>query len=427
MAKITKRNIDKLIAAQPIADTVVWDDEVRGFGVRLKPSGTVSYLVQYRNEDGRSRRLTLGRHGVLAPEQARKDARATLGLVARGGDPAEERQTRRKAMSVGELCDIYLSAAEKGLIRGKRRRPKKASTIATDRGRIERHIKPLLGSRKVRDLAQHDINKFIRDVASGKTATVVKTKPRGRARVTGGRGTASRTVGLLGGILSYAVSEGVIETNPARGAERFEDNRRAVRLTPSQYRDLGRALVSAESEGQNKSSIEIAWLICLSGCRRGEAVGLQVAEIDKRQNVLNLIDSKEGTSIRPIGTAPLDRLKKLDIEGEYMFPATDSKKPYGGFPKAWQRLVRRAEMPEITPHVLRHSFASEAHDLGFSEPTIAALLGHHSGSTTRGYIHHVDSALIMAADSISRHILGMMLGRSSVTKRHPRVTGKDRT
>ncbi|MEQ8246672.1 MAG: tyrosine-type recombinase/integrase [Alphaproteobacteria bacterium] len=318
-------------------------------------------------------------------------------------------------MTVGELCDIYLSAVEKGLIRGKRRRPKKASTIATDRGRIERHIKPLLGSRKVRDLAQHDVNKFIRDVASGKTATDVRTKPRGRARVTGGRGTASRTVGLLGGILSYAVSEGVIETNPARGAERFEDNRRAVRLTPSQYRDLGRALVSAESEGQNKSAIEIAWLICLSGCRRGEAVGLQPAEIDKRQNVLNLIDSKEGTSIRPIGTAPMDRLKKLNIKGGYMFPATGNKKPYGGFPKAWQRIVRRAEMPEITPHVLRHSFASEAHDLGFSEPTIAALLGHHSGSTTRGYIHHVDSALIMAADSVSRHILGMMLGRPSVT------------
>lgn len=415
MAKITKRNVDKLIATQPVADTVVWDDEVRGFGVRLKPSGTVSYLVQYRNEDGRSRRLTLGRHGVLAPEQARKDARATLGVVARGGDPAEERQTRRRAMTVGELCDIYLSAVEKGLIRGKRRRPKKASTIATDRGRIERHIKPLLGSRKVRDLAQHDVNKFIRDVASGKTATDVRTKPRGRARVTGGRGTASRTVGLLGGILSYAVSEGVIETNPARGAERFEDNRRAVRLTPSQYRDLGRALVSAESEGQNKSAIEIAWLICLSGCRRGEAVGLQPAEIDKRQNVLNLIDSKEGTSIRPIGTAPMDRLKKLNIKGGYMFPATGNKKPYGGFPKAWQRIVRRAEMPEITPHVLRHSFASEAHDLGFSEPTIAALLGHHSGSTTRGYIHHVDSALIMAADSVSRHILGMMLGRPSVT------------
>jgi integrase-like protein len=107
-------------------------------------------------------------------------------------------------MTVKELCEQYVKDAEKGLILGKGQRPKKASTLLVDKSRIHRHIIPLLGVRRVKDIAQSDINRFIRDVVSGKTKADIKTKVRGRAIVRGGAGTAARAVGLLGGILTYA-------------------------------------------------------------------------------------------------------------------------------------------------------------------------------------------------------------------------------
>ena len=158
--------------------------------------------------------------------------------AANGDDPAEKRSEDRKAMTIRQLCRAYLEAVERTDRFGKGSRPKKSSTLYIDRGRIERHILPLLGSRRVRDLKTPDIVRFMRDVATGKTAADVKTGFRGRAIVEGGVGTASRTVGLLGGILSFAVSEGIIAVNPARGVKRPADKRREIRLTADQYRVL---------------------------------------------------------------------------------------------------------------------------------------------------------------------------------------------
>ncbi|MGO9682390.1 MAG: phage integrase central domain-containing protein, partial [Beijerinckiaceae bacterium] len=143
------------------------------------------------------------------------------------------------------------------------------STLYIDRGRIERHILPVLGSRPVRDLKTPDITRFMRDIASGKTAADIKTGFRGRAIVKGGPGTASRTIGLLGGILSFAVSEGIISTNPARGVKRPADKRREIRLSADQYRALGKALAEADSAGENSAAILGGRLLALTGCRRG--------------------------------------------------------------------------------------------------------------------------------------------------------------
>ena len=182
MAKLTKRVVDQ---AQTIErDYFIWDHELRGFGLRVFKSGKRSYVLQYRAR-GRTRRFTVGTHGVWTPESARAQARVLLGRIAQGDNPAEERQLDLRAITVKELCGRYLEDAKNGLILGKKRRPKKASTIYTDEGRIRRHIIPLLGVRRVKDIAVADVIRFMRDVASGKTKFDQKTRTRGRGRRSG--------------------------------------------------------------------------------------------------------------------------------------------------------------------------------------------------------------------------------------------------
>jgi integrase len=413
--KLTKRTLDS-VKPKPTHDLFLWDDEVPGFGLRIKSSGVRSFIVQYRNGSGVSRRMTLGKFGVLTPDEARKMAKHTLAEVARGADPAARRAQDRDAMTVRQLCRIYLEAAEKGLILGKGKRPKKASTLYIDRGRIERHIVSLLGSRRVRDLTTPDILRFMRDVTTGKTADDVKTGFRGRAIIEGGAGTASRTVGLLGGILSFAVSEGIIASNPVRGVKRPADNRREIRLTADQYRALGKAVAAADVGGENPSAVLAIRLLALTGCRRGEIERLQWDEVDLSGRCLRFSDSKEGKSIRPLAADAGRLLAKLTNDSRYVLPGNAPDKPFVGLPKAWPRIVGKANLPDLTPHGLRHAFASVAVDLGYSEPTIAALLGHGTHSITGRYLHHLDSALLAAADKVAGEIAAMMAGQRTSVK-----------
>ena len=153
MPRITKRVVDGL-AADPAGDRIGWDSELRGFGVRMKLSGECTYPIQFRNAEGRSRRMTLGSVTVLKIEDARELARTKLALVRRGEDPLEQRQALKTAPTVVQVCDWYLEEAEAGRLLGRRRRPIAASTLALDRSRIETHVKTLLGSKTRLDV--HD-------------------------------------------------------------------------------------------------------------------------------------------------------------------------------------------------------------------------------------------------------------------------------
>ena len=223
--------------------TTIWDTEVAGFGARRQKSSSVSYIVFYRTAEGRQRVLTIGRHGSpWTPDTARKEAKRVLGLVAAGADPSEEKQSKRHAEDVSQLCDMYLADAKAGRVLSKRKLPKKTKTLVTDESRIERHIKPLLGKRSVKSITRSDVEAFMHSVAEGKTAKRAPTeKKRGLSNVRGGKGAATRTVGLLGAIFSYAVRRGMRNDNPARGVERFADNRRLRRLRDDEYRIIGNA------------------------------------------------------------------------------------------------------------------------------------------------------------------------------------------
>jgi integrase len=411
MAKLTKRVVDAAEARDK--DYVIWDDELPGFGLRVFTSGKRSYVLQYRSL-GRSRRYTIGLHGVWTAETARQEAKVQLGRVAQGDNPAEERQLDHKAITVKELCTLYLNDLNAGLILGKGGRPKKPGTISSDIGRIHRHIVPLVGTRRVKDLTKADINKVLKDIMAGKTRVSVKTnKLRGKAIVRGGTGTATRTVGLLGGIFTYAVEAGIITTNPAHGLRKPKDSARERRLTEEEYRTLGAMLREAEKEEKYATTVDIIRQIALTGCRRSEIIGLKWIEADTDASCLRLIDSKEGTSVRPIGLPVVEFLeaRRKARTGSYVFPGYGEDNAFGGFPNHWRQLFRSSPLADVTPHVLRHSFASVGNDLGFTEVTIAALVGHAKGSVTSKYIHALDTALIMAADTIAGYIEGLLDGK----------------
>lgn len=249
---------------------------------------------------------------------------------------------------------------------------------------------------------------------AGKTATDVKTGFRGRAIVEGGAGTAARTVGLLGGIFTYAVSEGLRPDNPVRGIRRPADGKRDRRLAPSEYRALGEALAEAEAEMEQPSAIAAVRLLALTGARLSEIVNLRHAEVDRAAHALRLRDTKEGASVRPLGSVALAIIQGSapsisEAESEFVLPGQNDGRPYGGLPKAMKRIMgRRPELSGVTAHTLRHSFASIADGLGYTEATVAALLGQRSGTVTRRYIHHLDSALIAAADRVSAYIQAIM-------------------
>ena len=409
MTKLTKTIVDR---AEPQArQTTIWCGELKGFGVFIQPSGTRTYFVDYRNAEDVRRRMTIGRHGKVTCEEARKLAIAALGAVVKGEDPAGERITRRQSLTVRQLCENYLAACESGLILGKGNRPKKASTLYTDTGRINGHIIPLLGLRRVIDLRPADIKRFVKDVASGKTAKVRKTgKVRGKSIVRGGNGTATRTTGLLGGIFSYAYDEGIIERNPAENVKRPAGTKKARRLTPIEYRQLGAALAAATMDGETRQLLDGIRLLALTGCRLGEIVHLKWTEVDEAGGALRFDDSKEGASVRPAGRAVFEVLSTIERESDCPTVLTPARhgRHFGGMSKGWKRIAKRARFEDVTPHTLRHSFASVAGDLHYTEPTIAAMLGHAAGSMTGRYIHHLDSVLIAAADQVAVTISAFM-------------------
>jgi integrase len=420
--KLTKSIVDKADPREK--QYTVWCSELKGFGFYVQPSGAKTYFVDYR-VDGQRRRMTIGKHGVLTTEQARKLAIETMGgVVLQKADPLLERKTRRASLTVAQLCDQYMRAAGKGLILGRRKsRPKKASTLEIDRGRIERHIKPLLGNKLVIDLTRADITKFVRDVAAGKTARKDRSGKNGaRVEVKGGLGTAARTTGFLGGILTYAVDEGIIPSNPVQGVKLPADGVRTRRLVADEYRALGKALSGDEAEYDTPQAVTGAWLLALTGCRLGEIEALRWTEVDEDGQCFRLEDSKSGPSVRPVGREAFEVLRKaMRVPGNpYVLPALRKDGHYNGLAGAWVRFMKRGALEGVTPHTMRHSYASVAGDLGFAESTIAALIGHAGGTVTSRYVHHLDSVLVAAANKVSAEVYRQMTGASAKVLEMPR-------
>jgi integrase len=405
-------------------DQTIWDSAVSGFGARRQKSDARSYFVFYRTAEGRQRWHTIGRHGApWTPELARNQAVKILGRVAEGGDPSEDKQSKRKAATVSELCNLYLADAEAGRVLTRFRQPKKRGTLAIDRGRVDRHIKPLIGKLRVAAVTTTDIENLLHDVAAGKTAATIATKPRGVARVRGGKATANRVVRLLGAVFGYAVKHKMRGDNPVRGVAQFEDGQKRRRLNSQEYRALGAALTKSEKAAMWPSAVAATRFLALTGWRSGEALGLRWGEVDLDRRTAFLPDTKTGRSLRPLSHAAVAVLRNQHRSGDLVFPATRGDGYMTGFKRFFRKIAKAGNLPaDVTPHSLRHSFASTAADqppigAGLSDTTIGALIGHKGRSITASrYIHSADAVLLAAADAVADRIAELMGDRRQDAK-----------
>jgi site-specific recombinase XerD len=369
MSKITSRNVLTIPK-----HTILWDSTVRGFHVRRQYGDAITFAVFYRNAENRQRWHRIGRYGVWTPDQARKEAQRVLRAKDLGEDPTAARMALRSAPTMEQLCDEYVADMQSGKVNGK-----KISTIKTDISRIATHIKPALGKRKVASVTQEDVEQFMHALNPG---------------------SARRVTGLLGAIFSYGIKRKLRETNPVHGLDKPADVKRMRRLAESEYAQLWSALQS-----EKNVAADVFLFLTISGWRSGEAKNLKFSEVDLERRVATLGDTKTGLSVRPLSSAAIEIIKSQPVgNGEFVFEHKHAK-PITNLTPWWNKLG----MPDdVSPHVLRHSIASLAADLGLPDHTISGLLGHSRQGITSRYLHLGDKALLEASDLVANETLRLV-------------------
>lgn len=374
---------DATVRALPPPDTnakIHYDSTLTGFGIRVTPNGAKTFILRYRNEHNQERKMRIGSFPVWGTSAARDEAKR---LLRDERDPLAKREAIRAEPTVSEILDDYLKST--------RFLSKAESTQATDRGRIDHHLRPLLGKKHVRDLNLDDVERCFASISAGKTAGNVKSgKPRGVARVRGGEGTARKAIRLLRAALGWAVQNKFIKENAAIGAEVGSDGSRDIVLDAEGYAAMFAALNQLQDAKEITAPVADAIrLIALTGTRRGEIVRLEREFISIKERLIVLPPERHKTGKatnmpRTIGL-PAEAMSIIDRQGdgEVLFDFDPSV-----ISKAW-RLVRVAgKLPAgIGLHGLRHSAASHLAMEGASAAEIMTAMGHSQMSTSQKYIH----------------------------------------
>ncbi len=384
--RLTKRSVDALRAQHK--DTLVWDRDLPGFGVRVHPSGRKVFVVQSRGPQG-TKRVSLGRHGALTPEAARKQAGIVIDRIKRGESAKPEASA---PLTVADLAERFLREYVCARC--------KPSTAELYRGSIRNHIVPALGDRAV---------------ASVKRAHVLALQQRLRDTPCG----ANHALRVLSSMMRMAemwelIPEGA---NPCRSVRPYRVSERERFLSREEFERLGRVLNEAQADGSvGAGAIAAIRLLALTGCRRSEIASLRWDDVDFTAGVLRLRDSKTGPRTVPLTGAVVTVLEGLR-PGECGLPrATDKVIPGGRFGggrsrlhQHWKTIRKRADLEDVRLHDLRHSYASAALELGESLQTIGRLLGHRKLATTAKYAHLVRDAEQAAAGRVGASI-GVHLG-----------------
>jgi integrase len=414
MGRISKRVVDAALPGKKPA--FIWDSTLPGFGLLTLPTGTKSFVFQYRTVEGRARRATIGKVGALTPDQARTIAEGMSRTVKGGGDPLADKAAVRTAPTVAGLLDRYIASA--------RFAQKTATTQRIGIGQIERHLKPLLGKRHVAHLGQDDIRRAFAAIRDGETAARVKTGPRGLARVTGGEGAARYAIRLLRAAFSWAVAERLIERNPATGIDLGRDGEREAVLDADDYARLFASLARMQAEYRLRPAVADAIrIIAMTGARRGEISRLRWRHVELKGGrvVLPVGGHKTGRKTGKSRVIHLPAAAQQIIarqpEGApdgYVFAAAKGEGPVS-LAKPWRAIRADAGLPaDIGLHGLRHSLATLLAVGGAEAPQIMATLGHRQLSTASRYLHFADTARRALAERAAAPALaGMAAARGA--------------
>jgi integrase len=400
-AKITKRLVDGVESRH--ATYLVRDTELKGFVLVVTPAGAKSYAVDYRAGSGRGapkRRLTIGKHGSpWTPEMARTKAKRLLAEVAAGRDPAITRQRQRTTLTFGDLIDLYLAEGVSH---------KKTSTLKADRGRIEHHLRPLLGKLPADRIGRAEIERIRNAVAAGKTAeTIASGEKRGPGSIaTGGKGAAAQCVALVSSIYAFAIGRGLVSDNPARGIKKVPVRKVERFLSEAEMGRLAEALDAEAERSGNLYGPTAIKLLLLTGCRLGEITNLFWEQVDFEHGCLRLPDSKSGPKVVYLNSPARLLLEGLPrvADNPRVIPGLRAVSGTAAIQNSWKRARAAAGLANVRLHDLRHSFASVGAVGGLSLPVIGALLGHKHSTTTARYAHLSADPLRAANDAVGARI-----------------------
>ncbi len=365
---------------------VLWDDDLRGFGVRIFPSGVKTFVLSYRS-GGRKRLMKIGRYGVLTVDQARKKARKLLSRVDEGADPLAELQEKRlkasQAKTVSELCDIFIERHAK--VRKK--------SWKEDQRKIDKLIKPELGHLRIEDVTRERIARLYRKIGADRPYV------------------ANRLLNLLSTMFNMATEWGLVSETSANPAamKRHSMFREKRRDRPVKTEELPRLLdaIEAESSPYVRGVLK---LLLLTGLRKNEVLRAKWINIDLGRGTLRLEDTKAGRPRHvPLSSAALEiirALPKMVGNAEFLFPSpTKVGAPLYDLKKPWERVRKAAECPDLRIHDLRHTVATLLAESGHPAQTIQQALGHHNIQQTMGYVHAGDQHAREALEELGRQIL----------------------
>ncbi|MYM55193.1 site-specific integrase [Thalassovita mangrovi] len=377
MFKLTKRSVEGFEIEKQ--DYLVWDRDVRGFGVRVYPSGKKTYLVQYR-AGRRTRRVTIGQHGVLTADEARGEARQLLAAVARGEDPSAQRQAKRHAPTIAGLCDRFLEEYVDQHC--------KPTTARDYRSIIRRFIRPKLGPLAIADVTRADVVAF----HHGLRETPYQ---------------ANRAASMLSKLFNLAEDWGLRQagSNPARRIKKFREEEKKRYLSDEEQIRLGEVLAESLEEGTESVYVVSAILLLIyTGCRLNEILTLRWDYVTTHH--LELPDSKTGRRRIPLPREAYDILTELPRapKNPYVILGEVEGAPLVNLQKPWRRIRAKAGIDDVRIHDLRHTYASVAMKDGIDPFTLKEIMGHKNLTTTLRYAHLADDAVQRAAGSVAARL-----------------------
>ena len=224
---------------------------------------------------------------------------------------------------------------------------------------------------------------------------------------------ANRALDILRQIFNHAIECGQLDSNPTRGVRHNPRPRGTRFLSQGEVRRVHAALDAHRGRGSGRQQAEIIRLLLLTGCRKGEIVGLRWQEVEG--NVLRLADSKTGPRTVVLSRAAKAVVSRQPRTGSpYVFPSlTDASSPRSSELSLWRKVRRQTGLVDVRLHDLRHTFASHAVMRRVPLPVLSQLLGHSRDRMALRYAHVGDGEAEAAAERIGSGIAKLLGGRQA--------------